>query len=450
MRRETAELLVCPVSGGAVELTETHELDVDRDEVIAGVLTSEGSSYPVLAGIPVLLPDQDEALSLLRSGHHDEAVVLVAFGHLPESRVIPLLDAAGAATRAVRPATAALGRKLRSRQLSRWAEVMRTDQDPFWPVRFQYLDSRLRTVDAYNYFRFRLGTPRHLVALELFDAVRPGPGPILDVGCGCGHVTASLAVLHADRDVVAVDQSLAMLLTARRLLGHQVELVCADGDALPFRDGTCGLVSSCDVLQYSGNAWANARELRRVAGRQGVVIASALRNRNQTHVYGGRTLSPQRWSALLDGASQVTWSDVDLLDAYLAGRHPDEGGSTSGRLEAAQTVSIVAGDSQPVLAGGERSGWPHALGKLGVNPLYRAETATPDDVSFHLAWPSANYQRDNELAARYLPERFTLSTAAVEAGRNQVGHPELDAAVARGAVLGLPPGQAGDAWDPRR
>jgi len=61
MRRDLLDILVCPVSKGALTLTVTSEVN---GEIIEGTLAcEEGHQYPIEDGIPNLLPpDLREAI----------------------------------------------------------------------------------------------------------------------------------------------------------------------------------------------------------------------------------------------------------------------------------------------------------------------------------------------------------------------------------------------------
>ena len=55
MKRDLLDILACPVSKGKLELTVEEE---DGEEIIKGTLYSpdSGVSYPIVDGIPNLLP----------------------------------------------------------------------------------------------------------------------------------------------------------------------------------------------------------------------------------------------------------------------------------------------------------------------------------------------------------------------------------------------------------
>lgn len=91
------------------------------------------------------------------------------------------------------------------------------------------------------YNRLVWGVPKGAYGEICRSILRQAPaGPLLDVGCGTLCFTAHEYVAHADRQMVLVDSSMAMLRLARdrliRLAGRfpdHVTLVCADAARLP-------------------------------------------------------------------------------------------------------------------------------------------------------------------------------------------------------------------------
>ncbi len=147
---------------------------------------------------------------------------------------------------------------------------------------------RLRAVKARRAQRFFAGAagawaklrtevygPR--VDLEALLALLPSGWTVADLGCGTGALAAELAVQVAR--VVAVDQSAAMLATARRVLaGHpNVELHEAPLEALPIPDRSCDAAVASLVLAYLDHpapALAEAFRILRPGGRLVVVEAA--------------------------------------------------------------------------------------------------------------------------------------------------------------------------------
>jgi demethylmenaquinone methyltransferase/2-methoxy-6-polyprenyl-1,4-benzoquinol methylase len=114
----------------------------------------------------------------------------------------------------------------------------------------------------------------------LVGAVDPQPGQrLLDVATGTGMVAAAL-VRRSGCEVVALDQSEAMLSAARdRLAGdprlaEQISFVTGEAERLPFADGEFDGLTFTYLLRYVDDRAATMRELARVVkpgGRIGMV-----------------------------------------------------------------------------------------------------------------------------------------------------------------------------------
>jgi demethylmenaquinone methyltransferase / 2-methoxy-6-polyprenyl-1,4-benzoquinol methylase len=104
----------------------------------------------------------------------------------------------------------------------------------------------------------------------LVAAIDPRPGDrVLDVAAGTGLVTQALA-RWAPCDVVALDQSEAMLSAARARLSRdpelaaRVTLVTGEAERLPFADGEFDALTFTYLLRYVDDRAATMRELVRV------------------------------------------------------------------------------------------------------------------------------------------------------------------------------------------
>lgn len=114
----------------------------------------------------------------------------------------------------------------------------------------------------------------------MVEAVDPRPGQrVLDVATGTGLVASEL-VRSGGCDVVAVDQSEAMLAGARaRLASHpelaqRITFVHGEAERLPFRDDEFDALTFTYLLRYVDDHAATMRELVRVVkpdGRVGMV-----------------------------------------------------------------------------------------------------------------------------------------------------------------------------------
>lgn len=444
MRAELAELLRCPRSGGPLAL---EVLERDGDDVEVGLLHGDGGTYPVLAGIPVLRGGDQDAVALLGRGDAVTATALAVARRTPLSRldtVVPLL----ADLRPARP----LGRWLlarRDRLVARRTAIALAgaDRSPEPLLRLAYLDNRRPNPEGYHYFRYRLGLPRHLVALGAVAAARPGAGPVIDVGCGAGHLTTQFRALVAPRPVLAVERDLDLLWVARRHFAPDADHVCADATALPLPDGACSLAVAVDVLSFVDAKATASRELRRVVGPAGGLVLSSLINASARHEYAGLPLPAPAWRRLLAGLDHVALADGTVLDAYLGGRAAPGRSDGDDVLAGARTITLLAGEPATAGAGSALGPWPHGLGRLGPHPLlHRTGDGHRDTVRYRRALPSEGFARDNPDLDRYLPEELAVPAQAVAEARNG-GRPEvLAGALARVAVLGYPEGWPDDPW----
>jgi demethylmenaquinone methyltransferase/2-methoxy-6-polyprenyl-1,4-benzoquinol methylase len=89
------------------------------------------------------------------------------------------------------------------------------------------------------------------------------PGPILDLCCGTGDLTATLACRFPDRLVIGADFSLPMLLLAPPK-SPAARFAAADAMALPFADGTFAALTCGFGLRNLADRPAALREMARV------------------------------------------------------------------------------------------------------------------------------------------------------------------------------------------
>jgi SAM-dependent methyltransferase len=111
----------------------------------------------------------------------------------------------------------------------------------------------------------------HLLGLIDFPAWRERD--VLDVGCGAGVEVVRFA--RAGARITGVDIAESAITLARQNLQHahlQARLEVADGEALPFADGSFDLVYAHGVVQYSGDDRRLVAECRRVLRPGGLAI----------------------------------------------------------------------------------------------------------------------------------------------------------------------------------
>ncbi len=103
-----------------------------------------------------------------------------------------------------------------------------------------------------------------LLQFFLDNVPRDRVSRIIDLGCGTGRFTDSLAALF-EADVVGLDPSLKMLAQARRkAAGEPVGFLRAAGESLPLADGFADLVFLSMVIHHLVSPERTIGEIRRV------------------------------------------------------------------------------------------------------------------------------------------------------------------------------------------
>jgi ubiquinone/menaquinone biosynthesis C-methylase UbiE len=134
-------------------------------------------------------------------------------------------------------------------------------------------------------------------------------GVVLDVGCGTGLFFNQVAA-QADT-LVGVDVSLKLLLKAkeRAKTFHNVHVIQADADHLPFQSDCFNLVFAFTVLQNMPQPAETLNELKRAAKRNGAIVVSWLK----------KVFSLDVFEALLQqaGLLMVSLNDAESLKCYV-------------------------------------------------------------------------------------------------------------------------------------
>jgi len=126
-------------------------------------------------------------------------------------------------------------------------------------------------VAAESYDRY-IGRYSRLLAPKFLEFAEVASGPVLEVGCGPGGLTAVLAARFGAASVAAVDPSEPFVAACRqRVPGADVRL--AGGEALPFGDGAFRAALSQLVLSFVRQPDKLPAELARVVRPGGVVAA---------------------------------------------------------------------------------------------------------------------------------------------------------------------------------
>lgn len=81
---------------------------------------------------------------------------------------------------------------------------------------------------------------------------RPDPDLIVDVGCGTGKLTRQLIETYSSARVVGTDANADMIAQARSAFGDAAfqDYLVAKAEDLPFPDGSAGLLSAAQAVQW--------------------------------------------------------------------------------------------------------------------------------------------------------------------------------------------------------
>lgn len=100
---------------------------------------------------------------------------------------------------------------------------------------------------------------------------------LLDVGCGTGLLFPHVA--HNAKTVVGLDTSKGALLQAKKRTrqAHDVHLVLADADHMPFGNGVFSHVFAVTLLQNMPKPLETLKEIRRVAIDGAAIVVSGMK-----------------------------------------------------------------------------------------------------------------------------------------------------------------------------
>jgi SAM-dependent methyltransferase len=141
------------------------------------------------------------------------------------------------------------------------------DVRDYWNQHIHDLEISRETPGSPGFFadldQYHFEKLHHLLRLVNFGAYRGKR--VLDVGCGAG--TDLVRFAKAGAIVSGVDLSASAIALARQNVSQQgleADLRDADGEHLPYADGTFDLVFAHGVVQYTPNGAALVEECRRV------------------------------------------------------------------------------------------------------------------------------------------------------------------------------------------
>jgi SAM-dependent methyltransferase/uncharacterized protein YbaR (Trm112 family) len=438
-------LLRCPSCGGTLSLSKSERISPEPEY---GVLTCYCGRYPIVAGIPVLRKGtigsagqtSEEVITLIERGRQREALfsLLTPPGLPPSQSWIRSL-----------PSTTGINRVksfAAERSVRGWQEEATALLADEKTTACNFLDlyfSRNENKIVRDYFAFRFGNGRYLVGLSFAASLARQPDrALLDLGCGCGHLTRGLVQQAGDRPVVGVDQSFYGLYIAKRWTAPQAEYVCCPADvSLPFPDGAFSAAFCSDAFHYFSAKTTSSRELKRLTRDNGIIVLIWVRNALLKHPYAGSPLPPAGYEALFDDMPHCLVADSEVLARYLRKQGPPLAQSAEiENLAREPVLSIIASHRQDVFVEhGTFEDWPHARGRLGLNPLYVEENRDRrGSVSLRRSFPSPLYEQLNEECKSYLPVSVDVNERIWTELLNGNHTQEIEALIKQCVLLAIP------------
>jgi SAM-dependent methyltransferase len=449
--RAFVERLRCPDCGAGFTFQPVPQPPGVRGEY--GVLTCACFDYPVVSDVPILKkepvtvnsisddrvvlsgPRPEELTERIRAGEGLEGLLdLIAFSVCPwPLNRVP----AGRALSQTEPlravGIAARKRALRRRLLAGYDDLTAED----WFDLF-YWQSPAVFDDPFSYFFYRFGQPRHLAALALLTALPAADKPAMDLACGYGHLLHYLTTREEPLQAIGFDQNFHQVWVARHWVAPGAYFVCGDAERpLPFKDAALSAALCTDAFHHIRRKRGSLDELRRcTAG--GTLVFAGVGNR-LVEPLEGEECTPEAYAALLEPWPHRLRSEPELVAGYLRGEGPDlaRPGLADPTAYGKWLYFVATQDASVLRKHPPFGAWPHAAGRLALNPLYRQRLKRgATELAFR--FPSPWYAFENARMADYHPQTATLrddALAEVEGNRRTA---RVDDLVARFVVLGLP------------
>ena len=274
-----------------------------------------------------------------------------------------------------------------------------------------------RTRDL-DYFRYRFSDLSYLSTAALLTPF--SRGPVLDLGCGAGHMVHALFRRIPKSLVVGLDLHFTLLYLARRFVAPSGLYVCADASGrLPFRDAVFEAALCADTFKYLADRSTAAGELLRVT--RGPIVVSHFYDPSFQGEGVPAPLEPDACAALFTARSPRLYREREILDTFLERRELDLRSPGASKDD---VVSLTAGVEPQLYPGAD-----YFASGTALNPVYEVRE---EGNRLHLKrrFISDRYTEAYRKLDPYLPESLTVTREQLAAG-----DPEL---MRRFVLLDLP------------
>jgi len=459
MRSDLLSLMVCPYCGGSLEAGPGRIPSGQPIEY--GILSCGCSEFPVVGGIPIFkasgrvdLMHQTTA-SVMRAGPRGRDLIKDIKAGRNERALLSLLTIPGRLTAGLLAITEATPSGMRggagklADRLWSWekrrAKAVVIDAVAGMSALdlLSFFYRRSMTSELYNHFTYHFGQPRQLAGLSL-ATLMPGSGePVLDLACGFGHFMHYWAAGRRGQRVIGIDRNFFQLYVAKNRIAPDGDYICSEADVrLPLRSRSLGGIFCSDAFHCFLGRWQSAEEMKRLVKPGGIIVLSRFGNR-RVEPREGYELSPEGYIRLFDDRPVRLISEREVLGSYLEKKGPPLGRPPDREHLAGQKwLSLVASDDPGLFRDHPEFGtWPHAAGRLALNPLYHEIARSPDgEVTVEFRFPSKWYEFENAGCREYMPATATLrpDALAILASGSGEWNAEVEALVRQCVVVGMP------------
>lgn len=307
---------------------------------------------------------------------------------------------------------------------------------------FRQIKSSTMDRNSFDYYYYRYGQPRHLEALSYATLVPESEKPVLDLACGFGHITRYLTNKSTTQKIIGADTNFFTLYMAKNIIAPEASYVCCDADEpLPFTGNSFSTIFCSDSFHSFQKKTTCVYESLRISDRNGLIILTTLRNIKLQHLYKGIPLSIEGYNHLFSNVPHRIIDDSSVLENYLQKKIPSLKNQLSFEsLDKKEYVSIVASKNKKIFKDyGMFYQWPHALGHLKINPLYKInQKDAGNTIILKRTYPSEFYENENVKSKQYLPEEVEISTALLDDLKQGKPSTEIDDLIRKMVLVAIP------------
>lgn len=146
------------------------------------------------------------------------------------------------------------------------------NSDSYWNIKKNNIQFYNKTAKTYNLQYSDEQIKKYQTVMDVLDSLQGLS--VLDIGIGTGLL---LEVTSPECDIIGVDCSKNMLRQAKHKYKHQLELICADADYLPFIEHAFDIVFSFTLFQNMPDPINTMIEISRVVKKNSKIIISAFK-----------------------------------------------------------------------------------------------------------------------------------------------------------------------------